>query len=44
MDSPPDRFIVDFPGAERTAYIDALKRQRKAPKTVAAFDLTFSAP
>ncbi|MGO4664442.1 MobF family relaxase [Terrabacter sp. 2TAF16] len=32
------------PGAERTAYVDALKRQRRAPKTVAAFDLTFSAP
>jgi len=32
------------PGAQRTAYIDALGRVRKAPKTVAGFDLTFSAP
>ncbi|WP_235506880.1 MobF family relaxase [Terrabacter sp. Root181] len=32
------------PGAERTAYVDALKRPRKAPQTVAGFDLTFSAP
>src|SRR4051812_32358163 len=32
------------PGVERTAYVDGLKRQRRAPKTVAAFDLTFSAP
>lgn len=32
------------PGAERTAYLDGLKRERKAPQTVAGFDLTFSAP
>src|SRR6478735_3555332 len=32
------------PGAERTAYVDAMKRMRKAPQTVAGFDLTFSAP
>ncbi|MGO4363339.1 MobF family relaxase [Terrabacter sp. RAF57] len=32
------------PGAERRAYLDALNRPRKAPKTVAGFDLTFSAP
>ncbi|GAA2743033.1 hypothetical protein GCM10009868_15280 [Terrabacter aerolatus] len=32
------------PGAERAAYVDALKRERKAPQTVAGFDLTFSAP
>ncbi len=32
------------PGAERTAYVDGLGRVRKAPKTVAGFDLTFSAP
>jgi conjugative relaxase-like TrwC/TraI family protein len=32
------------PGADRTAYVDSLKRLRKAPKTVAGFDLTFSAP
>ncbi|KRC90324.1 TrwC relaxase [Terrabacter sp. Root85] len=32
------------PGAERTAYLDALNRPRKAPKMVAGFDLTFSAP
>ncbi|GAA2748369.1 hypothetical protein GCM10009868_41110 [Terrabacter aerolatus] len=32
------------PGTERTAYVDGLKRLRKAPQTVAGFDLTFSAP
>ena len=32
------------PGASRTAYVDGLGRARKAPKTVAGFDLTFSAP
>lgn len=32
------------PGGERKAYVDALKRVRKPPKTVAGFDLTFSAP
>ncbi len=32
------------PGAERTVYVDGLGRTRKAPKTVAGFDLTFSAP
>ncbi|WP_330474620.1 MobF family relaxase [Terrabacter sp. C0L_2] len=32
------------PGAERTAYVDGLNRLRKAPKTVAGFDLTFTAP
>lgn len=32
------------PGAERSAYVDALQRVRKAPRTVAGFDLTFSAP
>ncbi|MFC7597598.1 MobF family relaxase [Terrabacter sp. GCM10028922] len=32
------------PGASRTAPVDGLGRARKAPKTVAGFDLTFSAP
>ncbi|MGO4362932.1 MobF family relaxase [Terrabacter sp. RAF57] len=32
------------PGASRAAYVDGLGRTRKAPKTVAGFDLTFSAP
>ena len=32
------------PGPERTAYVDSLHRVRKAPQTVAGFDLTFSAP
>lgn len=32
------------PGAGRTAYVDGLGRPRKAPQTVAGFDLTFSAP
>lgn len=32
------------PGGERSAYVDGLQRVRKAPKTVAGFDLTFSAP
>lgn len=32
------------PGADGIAYVDALQRLRKAPKTVAGFDLTFSAP
>ncbi|RKT79424.1 conjugative relaxase-like TrwC/TraI family protein [Terracoccus luteus] len=32
------------PGISRTAYVDALGRARKTPKTVAGFDLTFSAP
>ena len=31
------------PGASRAAYVDGLGRARKAPKTVAGFDLTFSA-
>ncbi|ADU49581.1 TrwC relaxase [Intrasporangium calvum DSM 43043] len=31
-------------GASRAAYVDALGRARKAPKTVSGFDLTFSAP
>lgn len=31
-------------GVSRAAYVDALGRERKAPKTVAGFDLTFSAP
>ncbi|MBC9822865.1 relaxase domain-containing protein [Terrabacter sp. MAHUQ-38] len=32
------------PGAGRAAPVDGLGRARKAPKTVAGFDLTFSAP
>jgi len=32
------------PGASPAAYKDALGRNRKAPKAVAGFDLTFSAP
>ncbi|GAA2161088.1 conjugative relaxase-like TrwC/TraI family protein [Humibacillus xanthopallidus] len=32
------------PGVSRTAYVDGLGRARKAPMTVAGFDLTFSVP
>ncbi|WP_156023417.1 MobF family relaxase [Terracoccus sp. 273MFTsu3.1] len=44
QDPVTGRPLGRVPGAERTAYVDALKRVRKAPKTVAGFDLTFSAP
>ena len=36
--------LGQVPPPERTAYIDHLGRMRTPPKSVAAFDLTFSAP